>query len=369
MATEQPRVAIVHDWLTNLGGAERVVLAMHEAFPDAPVYTSVYNRDRLPQFASLDVRTSWLQRWPLATTKHQLYPTLRQAAFESFDWSQFDVVITSSTAEAKGIVTPTEVTHISYIHTPTRYYWVNYEGYLAHPGFGMLNPMVRLMLPRRIAKLRRWDYAAAQRADVVLANSANVRARIKKYYDRDSKVLHPPVDIKRFTIDRAVPGDYYLVVSRLIPYKRIDLVVTAFNQLGRRLIVVGGGSEAKQLRRLAGDTISFTGAVDDTEVTKLLLGCRALIFPTDEDFGITPLEAMACGKPVIALERGGVTETVVEAKTGTFFNRQTPTSLSRAVERLDTMKLDPAVIHRRAEEFSEDQFVSRLRDIVARHIP
>lgn len=365
MAIDKPRVAIVHDWLTNLGGAERVVLAMHQAFPEAPIFTSVYNQKSLPQFAKLDVQTSFLQHWPMATKRHQLYPTLRQLAFESFDWHGYDVVITSSTAEAKGIVTPTEVLHISYINTPTRYYWIDYEGYLAQPGYGLLNPVVRAVLPRWIGNLKRWDFAAAQRADLVISNSANVARRVKQYYQRDSRVLFPPVDVHRFDQAKATPGDYFLVVSRLIPYKKIDLVVEAFNQLGDRLVVVGAGSELARLQSMAQSNIEFVGPLPDDEVTKLYLGCRAFVFPTEEDFGITPLEAMACGKPAVAYGRGGAQETVVDGETGVHFDRQTIGSLTGAVRKVEQTPWDHQAIATHARGFSEENFIEQLHQIVS----
>lgn len=359
-----PRVALVHDWLTNLGGGERVLWELHQLYPEAPIYTSVYNPERLPQFKGLDVRTSFLQRLPLARTKHQLFPMLRCLAFESFDFSQYDLVISTSSAESKGIITPPGTLHVAYLFTPTRYYWSDYHRYLADPGFGWLNPLVRRAMPRVISGLRQWDYAAAQRPDVLVADSKFVAARIAKFYSRPATVIYPPVELERFEADQA-RQEYYLVVSRLIPYKRVDLAIRAFNQLKLPLRIVGAGTEMKKLQHLAGPTISFMGKLDDAKTAQAYAHAKALIFPTEEDFGITPLEAMASGSPVIAYSRGGVLETVVEGKTGLFFNKQTVESLVDAVERSQSIKFDPLVLRRRAEEFNVDRFRREIQELVA----
>lgn len=361
------KVAIVHDWLTNLGGAERVVEALHQLFPEAPIYTSVYDPDRLPILKNADVRTSFLQHWPLAKKKHQLYPMLRTRAFESFDFSGYDVVISSSSAEAKGIITPTETLHVSYIHTPTRYYWSGYEDYLLSPGLGVVNPLAKLVLPRVVKKMRYWDFAAAQRPDVLLANSLTVQHRITKYYQRESVVVHPPVDTGRFASAKSTDGDYYLVVSRLIPYKRVDLAVQACTKLGKKLVVVGAGSELKRLKSLAGPSITFTGAVSDKEVTKLYLGCKAFVFTAFEDFGITPVEAMSAGKPVISYGHGGASESVQDGVTGVFFDRQTSESVVQAIEQFELSKLQPNVIQKRAQDFSTVNFNQQIQQIIQHH--
>lgn len=358
------KVALAHDWLTNLGGAERVVQSFAVAYPKSPIFTSVYNREKLPQFEKYDVNTSFLQSWPLAKSKHQLFPTLRRLAFESFDLSEFDVVISSSSAEAKGIITPTETLHISYIHTPTRYYWSGYDEYLKNPGYGWLNPVIKLVMPWQVKKMRRWDYAAAQRPDVLLANSKVVQQRIKKYYGRPSIVLYPPVDMSRFDVKKSTDKGYFLVVSRLIPYKHIELAVKACTKLGHKLVVVGDGSERVNLQSIAGSNIEFTGALDDEKVTEYYQNCKAFIFSAEEDFGITPLEAMACGKPVIAYGRGGALETVVEGQTGLFFKDQTTKSLISAIKKFDSIKFENSKIAKHADKFNQDQFVKKLKSIV-----
>ena len=289
-----PKVAIVHDWLTNQGGAERVTWALHQVFPDAPIYTSVFNAHKLPQFAGLDVRTSFLQRWPLAQTRHQLFPLLRTLAFESFDLSEYDVVISSSHAEAKGVITKPETLHICYCHTPTRYYWSNYAQYRQSTGFGLLSPLVRLVMPFGVERMRQWDFAAAQRPDAFIANSDNVRQRIAKYYRRESIVINPPINADRF-IHADGPRNGFVVVSRLIPYKRVDLAVQACTELKLPLTVVGDGSEMRRLKAIAGPTVKFLGSGDDATVNQALSTATAFLFTAEEDFGITPLEAMASG--------------------------------------------------------------------------
>ncbi len=361
------KVAIVHDWLTNLGGAERVVEALHQMFPEAPIYTSVYDHDRLLMLKDADIRTSFLQHWPLAKKKHQLYPMLRTRAFESFDFSSYDVVISSSSAEAKGIITPTETLHISYIHTPTRYYWSGYEDYLHSPGLGLINPLAKLVLPRVVKKMRYWDFAAAQRPDILVANSLTVQDRIAQYYNRQSTVIHPPVDTMRFQSAKSSDGDYYLVVSRLIPYKRVDLAVQACTKLNKKLVVVGTGSELKRLKSLAGPSITFTDALSDKEVTKLYLGCKAFIFTAFEDFGITPVEAMSAGKPVITYGQGGASESVEDGMTGVFFDKQTIESVMAAIEKFESSKFSADTIKKRAQYFSQVQFSQQINDVIQQY--
>jgi glycosyltransferase involved in cell wall biosynthesis len=357
------KVAIVHDWLTNQGGGERVVCALHEAFPDAPIYTSVFNAERLPQFADLDVRTSFLQHWPLAKSRHQLYPTLRTVAFESFDLSQYDVVISSSSAEAKGVITGPSAIHICYLHTPTRYYWSDYAKYRRQTGFGLLSPLVRLIMPGVIEKMRLWDFAAAGRVDHFITNSAYVAKRTNKYYRRQSTVIHPPIDGDRFQIKRG-PKRGYVVVSRLIPYKRVDLAVVACTKLNLPLTVVGDGSEMEKLKAMAGPSIRFTGRLTDQGVARELSEASAFIFTAEEDFGLTPLEAMASGIPVLAYGKGGARETVVHGQTGTFFNEQSVNALVEALKKFDPSAYDPEALRSYALEFDQSVFIKNIKKFV-----
>ena len=336
--------------------------AFSQAFPGAPIYTSVYDAKALPVFADRDVRTSFLQSWPMSH-RHQLFPLLRRRAFESFDLSGFDLVLTSDHCEAKGVLTGADTLHLAYLHTPTRYYWSDYQRYLANPGFGRLDPLVKLALPVLAGRMRQWDLAAAQRPDHLFANSTVVARRIEKYYRRDSEVLYPPVDISRFA-PTATRGEHFVVVSRLIPYKAVELAVRACAELDLPLRVVGDGPERARLESLAGRRTVFTGALSDEEVAREYAEASAMIFPADEDFGLTPLEAMASGTPVLALGRGGATETVVAGSTGDFFPEQTVGSLVAALRAFRAQDYDVAALRARAEEFSVDQFVARLRDRV-----
>lgn len=363
------KVAIVHDWLVSLGGAERVVESLLKLFPHADLYTSVYDPNRLDLFKGRKVQTSFLQKWPFSKSKHQLYASLRPLAFESMDFKGYDLVISSSSAESKGIITATETLHISYIHTPIRYYWSGYEDYLRSPGFGPLNPLVRLAMPKMVKKLKRWDYAAAQRPDYLIANSMVVKDRIKKYYNRESKVINPPVDFARFDqYSYAKHDGYYLVVSRLVPYKRVDLAISACNLLGSKLIIAGKGPELKRLKKLAGKDVSFITNPNDEKITKLYQGARALIFSAEEDFGITPLEAMSAGIPVICFGKGGATETVINGKTGVYHNKQTVKSLTEAIKEFENMNFDRQAIRQRAKSFSEDNFLQNIGGYVLEKI-
>ncbi len=357
------RIAIVCDWLTNLAGAERVVLAFHEIFPDAPIYTSVFIPEEFPQLAAARVETSFLQKIPVLKRKHQMFPLLRTIAFERFDFSEYDVVLSSSHAESKGIITGPRTLHICFCHTPIRYYWSGYHYYLKYPQFGFLNALIRILMPYLSSYLRLWDRLAADRVDLFIANSVNVAERIRKYYRRDATVINPPVDTS-WIKPSDKPGEYFLAVGRIIPYKRLDVAVRAFNSLGLPLNVVGTGSELGRLREIAKPNVKFLGRVSDDELADLYSRCIALIFPPEEDFGITPLEAMAAGKPVIAYRAGGAVETVIEGKTGIFFDRQDPEALIEAVKRLKPEDFDPAVLVEHAKKFDVLVFKEKIRDFV-----
>lgn len=361
---EQLKVAIIHDWLTNQGGAERVVMALHRAYPNAPIYTSVYNPDAVPQFKDADVRTSFLQKWPLAKTKHQLYPLLRTMAFESFDLSKYDVVISSSSAEAKGVITKPDTLHICYCYTPTRYYWSNYEEYAEETGFGLLSPLIKLVLPRVISKMRQWDYAASQRVDQYVTQSHYIADRIEKYYRRsDTPVINPPIEADRFKLGES-KREGFLVVSRLVPYKRVDLAIQACNELELPLTVIGGGSELDRLRSMAGDTVKVLGRLSDREIEVAYSKAAGFIFTSEEDFGLTPLEANAAGVPVIAYAAGGALETVIEGKTGTFFAKQTVESLKHALRRFNPDDYKQDQMRQHAAGYDEAEFIKKIKKFV-----
>ncbi len=356
---EAMRVALVHEWLTSIAGSERVLLTLHDMYPEAPIYTSVFAPEQFPQLKDGDVRPSFMQRIPWARTRHQAFPYLRTVAFERFDLNEYDVVITSGHAESKGVITRPETLHICYCYTPIRYYWSGYQHYLANPRYGALNPLVRAVMPYMTNYLRVWDRCAADRVDLFVAISEHVARRIWKYYRRDAEVIYPPVNTSWLSISPTV-DDYFLLAGRLIPYKRADIVVEAFNRLGLPLKVAGTGSEFDALRAAAGPNIEFLGRVSDAELAELYSRCQALVFPQEEDFGIVPLEAMAAGRPVIAYRAGGALETVVEGETGVFFDRQDAESLMEAVKAFDPGRFDPERARRQALAFDVEVFKGRM---------
>jgi glycosyltransferase involved in cell wall biosynthesis len=357
------KVAIVHDWLTNLGGAERVVYELHQLFPKAPIYTSVYDRAALPMFEDADVRTTYLQRFPF-NHKHQLYAALRPRAFRKLDLSEYDLVISSSSAEAKQVIVRKDAIHICYCHTPIRYYWSHYTDYINDPGLGVLNPFARYALPVMIPFLRKSDYKAAQKVTAFVANSNEVKDRIKKYYDRDSVVINPPVDVERFVGSGAVKRSGFVIAGRQVAYKRIDLAVEACTKLGLDLTVIGNGPEHERLKRLAGPTIKFLTKVHDSDMPALFHKAEAFIFPALEDFGIVPVEAMAAGLPVIAFGQGGSLDYVVNGKTGLFFKEQTVKSLMSALKKFNQNDFSSSEIIAHARKFSDERFKLEIREYI-----
>ncbi|WP_261365326.1 glycosyltransferase [Anatilimnocola floriformis] len=359
MTTIEPRIALVHDWLVSPGGAEKVLLEMHRLYPEAPIYTAAYTPEKFPEFADADVRPSWLNRIGLAKTKHQLFPLARAWTFRSLNLSQYDIVLSSCSAESKYVRTGPRTMHICYCHTPVRYYWSDYEWYKNNPPFGRLNWLVKGLLPLMIGGLRKIDYRGAQGVDRFVANSNYVAARIEKYYDKDSTTIYPPVNVEQYPLSRE-RDDYYLIVGRQVAYKRLDLAVDAFNELGLPLKVAGTGEEIAKHRPRAKSNIEFLGRVPDEALPQLYGRAKAFVFPAEEDFGIVPVEAMANGTPVIAFGVGGAKETVVEGETGTFFQERTGASLAAAVRKFNTMTFDPEVIRARAERFSQEVFHREL---------
>jgi len=356
------KVALVHDYLNQMGGAERVVMAFHQMFPDAPIYTSIYDAQRVdPAFQEMDIRTSFMQKFPLVTRHHQPYLPFYPFAMESLDLRDYELVLSSSSAFGKGVITRPGTMHICYCHTPMRWCW-NYREYVEREQLG---GMARRVLPLLITGLRVWDQVSAMRVDHFIANSPVVAERIQKYYRRDAMVIPPPVEVSRFSFDPAIKAeDYFLIISRLIPYKRIDLAIEACNRLRLPLVIIGDGRDLERLKRLAGPTIRFLGRLSDQEVLHYYARCRALLFPGEEDFGITPLEAQACGRPVIAYGSGGALASVVEGITGVFFYEQTVDSLATALASFDERRYEPETIRSHALEFDMPRFRRRILQFI-----
>ncbi len=350
------KVALVHEWLTTLGGSERVVWAFHRLFPEAPVFTSVHRKDLLPlEFHELDVRPSFLQRIPGATRHYQKLLPLMPLAFEQFDLSEYDVVLSSHHACAKGVITSPETLHISYVHTPMRYAWD-----LFHPYQQSMSPLMRPVAAMLLSQMRQWDVLSANRVDHFLANSKEVAKRIEKHYRRPAHVIHPPIDTGLYTRSDEV-GEHYLVVSRFVPYKRVDLAIEAANRLGVPLKVIGAGPLESELRKLAtSKNITFMGHLTDEQVRQEMARCRALLFCSFEDFGLVPIEVQAAGRPVIAYGSGGALETVIDGVTGVFFREQTVDSLCQAIRRFETLAFEPATIQRHARNFDFEAFSEQL---------
>ncbi|MBP9718767.1 glycosyltransferase [Candidatus Gracilibacteria bacterium] len=358
-----PKIAIVCDWLVAQGGAERVILAFSELFPEAPIYTSIYNKEALPAFKDKKIITSSLQKWYIARKKHHLLLPLMPKAFEEFDLSEFDIVISSCHSCAKGIITKPRTLHICYCHSPTRYLWDN-----CHEYFEQYNiPWgLRSIAKKMLQKLRIWDRVAAERVDFYLTNAHYVVKRIKKYYRRDATVIYPPIETEFFTPDtESKPRAFFLAVGRLAPYKRFDLIIDACNELQLPLVIVGKGKEEARLRKRGDRFVTFLGSVSDEELRNLYRRSIALIFPQVEDFGITPLEAMSCGTPIVALKEGGALETVVEGKTGVFFEKQEVSSLKEAILKAHKTTWRPDEIRAHAETFSKEVFNQKIKNYIA----
>ena len=355
------RIALVHDWLTGMRGGEKVLEVLCELYPHATLFTLLHNKGSVSEIIeTMNIRTSFIDRLPFKKTKYRNYLPLFPRAIESFDFSQFDLLLSTSHAVAKGSQPAPGALHICYCFTPMRYVWESYDQYF---GPGHAGVLTRTAMSVIAPWLRAWDVRSSDRVHFFVADSRNVADRIRQYYRRPSDVIHPPVNIDQFVVSEKDKG-YFLVVSALVPYKRVDLAVETFNELGERLLVVGTGPELKGLQSIAKDNIQFLGWRNDDELATLYAGCRALIFPGIEDFGIVPLEAMASGKPVIAFGKGGALETVVDDPrfpSGLFFHEQSVRSLKDAVEKFSTLKFDPYTIRAHAESFARPRFKEQMR--------
>ena len=358
-----PKIAIIADWLTNQGGAEKVIYDLHQCFPNAPIYTSIYNPKKLAQFKQADIRTSFLNKFPFAKNKHQLYLALMPYAFESFDLSQYDIVISSSFACAKGVVTAPETTHICYCHNPMRYIWDESHQYVKEHNF---NPILKFMAKPFLHKLRIWDRITADRVDHFIANSKFVAERIKKYYQRKATVIHPGIE---FTQENPKilekKENFYLAAGRIKAFKRFDLIIKAFNESKLQLKIVGTGEDLERLKKLnTNPNTEFLGFISNNELTRLYQNAKAFIFPQAEDFGITPVEAQYFGCPVIAYAKGGALETIINHKTGIFFKEQTVEDLNNTILELENTLFDYQSISNHAANFSSDNFKKKIKDFI-----
>ena len=355
------RIALVHDYLSQDGGAEKVLQAFHEIWPDAPIFVLFHDESQLKQFRDADVRQSFIRRLPFGKKKYQWYLPLMPMATERHNLHDFDVVLSSTSAFAKGVLTRPETVHISYCHTPTRYLWTDTHEYIADLKY---NALIKAMLPRLMHKLRVWDKMSVDRVDHFIANSGTVAHRIQKYYRRGSDIIYPPVYFSSFSVADDI-RDYFVTGGRLVPYKRFDLVVQVFNRLGWPLKIFGDGPELESLKKKAKRNISLVGRVSDEEKARLLRHARAFIHPQIEDLGITPIESMASGRPVIAYGVGGVTETVIPGKTGAFFYEQSWEALLDTLLEFDHTAWNGEEIRQWAEKFAKERFKDQVQKYVS----
>lgn len=356
---EKLNIALVHEWIVNYAGSEKVLTALSEMFPKADIFTTVYNREKVPQFNKKKVRTSFLQNIPLMKSKRELLIPFAPYAFEQFDLSKYDLVISSTTMAAKGVITKPDCLHISYCHTPPRYlYEPDVDPRAKRGSFSWLRN-------KTMHSLRLWDRVAADRVDYFIANSEYVRRRINKYYRTDAKVIYPPVDVAQYEVAKnSEKKDYYLFVSRLVDYKRCDIVVEAFNRLEAPLVVIGYGPEESKLKQLAKGNIKFVGGKFGAELSKYYREAKALVFAAEEDFGLVSVEAQACGTPVIAFGKGGSLESIEDGKSGIFFGEQNPVSIVESINRFEKMSFDPKNCRLQAEKFSNDIFKKEIEKFI-----
>lgn len=366
------KAALVHDWLTGLRGGEKVLEVLCELFMGADLYTLLYIPGRLsPAIEKMNIKTSFIQRLPFAKEKYRYYLPLMPMAVERFNMSRYDLIISCSSCVAKGVKKAKNSLHICYCHTPMRYVWEMYDEYFGKERIGFFKEKVIRLLAQY---LRRWDIESSKDVDIFIANSENVRKRIFRHYGKDAEVIYPPVDTDFFTpqensgrLTGSMPegeSDFYLVVSAFAPYKRVDLAIEAFNRLRYPLKIIGGGQEEKRLKKMAKSNIEFLGWKNNEELGDCYRRCKALIFPGEEDFGITPLEAQACGKPVIAFGKGGALESIKEGVSGIFFNEQTADCLIGKIKRFETMEFDSAAIRENATLFSRQIFKEKINNFI-----
>ncbi len=367
------KVAIVAEELTQLGGAERVLDCFIELFPKAPIYTIVWDDKKTSgKYRHKDIRTSFIQKMPLGVKKYKWYLPLMPLAIERLNLKNYDLVLSVTSALVKGVKTQKTTIHICYCNTPTRYLWFDSADYIKNAPIPFF---IRPLMPIVLFFLRKWDLKASKRPDFYIANSINVQNRIKKYYHRDSFPIFPPVDIRRFrqpsitpgVIDERLKGKYYLIVSRIEPYKKVDLVIEAFKKMGLPLKIVGGGTRLDEYRSMKSGNIEFVGRATDEELVKFYQNSIATIFAQEEDAGIVPLESMAAGKPVIAFKKGGAVESIIDGKTGLFFDEQSIKAIIAAVKRFQKMKFNSKYIRNHAKKFTKEIFKEKITDFVLAH--
>lgn len=358
------KIALVHDYLVQYGGAERVLECFTEIYPEAHIYTIMHDKESMHGvFDDKKIHTSFLQNFPLARKKHRIFPLLMPSAIEQFDFSKYEVVLSDSSSYAKGIITAPDTLHICYMHTPMRYAWDDCQKYT--DDFG-LPSFIKKMVPFFMNYIRVWDWASAHRVDKFIANSDFVAKRIKKYYNKKAVVINPPVNVENFYIeeDEHKREDYFLMVGRLITYKRHDIAIKAFNKLGLPLKIIGRGPEMKKLKKMAKENIEFLGRVEDADLPKYYANCRAFIFPQEEDFGIVAIEAMAAGRPLLAYRGGDIVEHLEEGKTGLFMESQTVSEVVRMVDEFEDKKFDGRYIREKALKFDKTVFKEKIRTFV-----
>jgi glycosyltransferase involved in cell wall biosynthesis len=352
------KVALVADWITNPGGDDKVLWALHELYPSAPIYTTIFNGTNMPRYQKCDVRATFLQHMPFAKSKSQIYIPLMTYALSKFDFSEYDLVISSSHTIGKNITVPGNCKHICYCHTPLRYVWA--------PEIDDISKRIKLGPFKKplLRRLKKQDLKYVDSVDIFIANSKTIQDRIKKAYNRDSAVIYPPVDVDKFKPRDAKKAEYYLSAGRLIPYKNTELIVRAFNKLNKKLVIAGTGPEEAKLKKIAQNNIEFLGYTPENKLIELMQKAKALMFAANEDFGIVPVEAMASGTPVIAFDKGGATETVARRKTGLFFEEQNPASIVQSVENFEIMKIQSTDCIKQSHKFSRRIFNEKILSII-----
>lgn len=374
--TQRLRIAIVHDWFVG-GGAEQVVEQLHKIYPQAPIYTAYCSPVWRQRLAGAKIITSYMQNWPLPKLRKFL-PPLRAMWFSRLDLSGYDLVISSSGAEAKGVKVKTPAVHINYCHAPTHYYWSRYDEYLNSPGFGFLDPVARLGLKLLVGPMRKWDFKAAQRPHHIIANSSYIKGQVKQYYGRDAQVINPPVDIDRFKIlnkpgattpenkfsGGPTPRNGFLAAGRQTPYKRIDLAIAACTKLSLPLTVIGNGPEHKKLKKMAGRSVTFMRGLSDEDIVKHFQSVNAFIFPGVDDFGIVAVEALAAGTPVIAYKDGGALDYIRPGQNGVFFDKQDVDELAKVLSSFNSAQFDSGKVRQSALPFSPQEFRRKFEAMV-----